>query len=372
MIPVFRPSHDEREVQAVRKVLLSGWTGLGPETKLLEEEFASYIGVKGAVALNSCTAALHLALILSGAKGRTVVTTPMTFVSGNHAILYAGGVPRFADVESDTLSIDPDSVVKRLRNGNAALVCVHYGGRACDMDRLHSVCRLCGVSLIEDVAHGCGGKYDGKMLGSLGDFGCFSFHSVKNLSCGDGGMLVSNNEEALERARRLRWCGIDKNTSQRNTSSYSWDYSVEEVGFKYHMNDISAAIARVQLSKLDEMNEKRRFIAEVYDNAFEGVNWITPLRILPKAQSSWHNYAIFVKERDDLLKWLAEAGISSGVHYRPNTDYSMYSSQRKDVPVANRAWKKVLLLPIFPDLTEEEQGSVIDTVLSFGERYGRA
>ncbi|KPK42374.1 MAG: hypothetical protein AMK72_14355, partial [Planctomycetes bacterium SM23_25] len=274
-IPVFRPSYGEREFKAVREVMASGWVGLGPKTAEFEQRLAAYLGVRHAVALNSGTAALHLAMVLADVKDREVITTPLTFVSTNHAILYCGGTPVFADVEERTANIDPASVARLVTDKTRAIVCVHYGGRPCRMDALEAIAKEHGLVLIEDAAHGCGGEHRGRKLGAIGDFGAFSFHAVKNLATGEGGAIVTNDDEADARLRRLRWLGITKDTWSRETTvKYSWYYTVEEVGFKYHMNDIPAAIGLVQLARLDEMNAARETWARAYGEALAEFDWI--------------------------------------------------------------------------------------------------
>ena len=193
-IPVFKPSYGAAEFKALKKVLQSGWTGLGPETEAFENEFAEYIGVRYAVAVNSCTAALHLALKVAGVEGGEVITTPMTFVATNHAILYNSSIPVFCDIEPDTLNIDPARIEALITKKTRAIMAVHYGGHACDMDALRKIAKKYRLRVIEDCAHACGGEYKQVKLGATGDIGCFSFQAVKNLSTGDGGMITTNSK----------------------------------------------------------------------------------------------------------------------------------------------------------------------------------
>ncbi|MBM4017123.1 MAG: DegT/DnrJ/EryC1/StrS aminotransferase family protein [Planctomycetes bacterium] len=371
-IPVFRPSYGEEEFQAVREVMASGWVGLGPKTAEFEKRFAEYLGVRHAVALNSGTAALHLAMVAAGlGRGDEVISTPLTFVSTNHAILYVGARPVFADVEAETANIDPRSVRRRITKKTRAIVCVHYGGRPCKMDELEAIAREHDLALIEDAAHGCGGEHRGRKLGAIGRFGAFSFHAVKNLATGEGGAIVTNDDDAAARLRKLRWLGISRDTWTRGSQAqYSWYYTVEEVGFKYHMNDIPAAIGLVQLARLDEMNARRAAWAARYDEALRDLAWIQRPAVEPGTKPDWHNYVIQTDQRDALNAFLAQRGIATGVHYIPNNHYDMYKKCRGRTPVCERIWKRLLTLPLYPDLAEADFGRILAGIREFGRSKG--
>jgi perosamine synthetase len=371
MIPVFKPSFGEEELEALREPFQTGWIGLGPKTKEFEKKFAEYIGTRYAVALNSGTAALHLALKVLEVGEMGVITTPMTFISTNHAILYNQGIPVFADIEPDTLNIDYKEIEKNVSTKTKAIMIVHYGGHACDMDRILELAKEKNIAVVEDVAHGCGGDYKGQKLGSLGDIACFSFHAVKNLATGEGGMITTDDSEFYGRLLKLRWMGISRDTWSREEKDkkYSWYYNVEEVGFKYHMNDIPAAIGIVQLKKLDAMNQRRREITERYNRALQDLQWLEIPTVRPYARPSYHNYVIKVKKkRDQLNIYLQEKGISTGVHYIPNNHYDMYQACRGETPIADSVWKKLLTLPLFPDLKDEEVDFIIQEIKEFGKR----
>ena len=369
MIPIFRPSMGDEEIGAVAEVLKSGWIGLGPKTKEFEERFAEYIRTKYAVALNSCTAALHLALNVLGIDSGEAMTTPITFVSTAHAIIYNNASPIFADVQEDTLNIDPHDIERKITAKTEAIIPVHYGGHPCDMDEILDITNEHNLYVIEDAAHACGADYKGKKAGSLGDIGCFSFHAVKNLATGDGGMITTNDKEMYEKLLKLRWLGINKSTYQRDAKGYSWYYDVKSVGFKTHMNDITAAIGLVQLKKLDKMNAKRREIVKKYNEALEDLDWIeTPIE-KEHVKSSLHNYAIKVNrgDRNELIAYLAEKGVSAGVHYLPLYMHPIYKKLgiKSDCPMADRVWGKVVILPLYPDMADAEIDKVIDAVKSF-------
>ncbi len=368
MIPVFRPSMGDEECDAVSAVLRSGWIGLGPRTKEFEERFADYLGVRYAVAVNSATAALHLAAKALNLEGAEVVTTPMTFVSTNHALLYVGAEPVFCDIEPDTLNLDAAKIEALVTSRTKAVMVVHYGGYAADMDRILDIARRRKLLVIEDCAHACGGEHRGRKLGAIGDIGCFSFHAVKNLATGDGGMVTTNDEAVYRRLMKLRWLGITKDTWSRESGDshgYSWYYNVEELGYKCHMNDITAAIGLVQLAKLDAANARRRALTERYNRALAGLSEVeTPVRRDYMTMPASHNYVIRCSDRDGLHEALKAKGISTGVHYIPNNHYEMYRKFRGATPVCDAVWKRLLTLPLFPDLSDEEADRVAAAVVA--------
>jgi perosamine synthetase len=365
MIPVFRPYTTGKEIEYLKEVLDSGWWGLGPKTQEFEEKCANYIGTKYALGLNSATAALHLAFKCLDIKDKEVITPSMTFVSSNHAILYCGGIPVFCDIEPDTLNIDADKIEELITGNTKAIQVVHYGGRACDMDKIMAAAKKYNLLVVEDCAHAFGGEYKGKKLGSIGDFGCFSFHAVKNLATADGGMIVTSDEGWYERLKKLRWMGITKDTFNRNIGQYSWFYDVVEPGFKYHMNDITAAIGLAQFEKLEWMNEQRKKWSDYYSKNLKEVGDIELPSLKNYMKPSYHNYVIKTKYRDELQNHLRENGISTGVHYYPNHLFEMYKPYYRNLPVTESAWKRVLLLPLFPALTKDEIDLVINTIKKF-------
>jgi perosamine synthetase len=380
-IPLFKPSLGEAEIQALRPVFASGWIGLGPKTREFEEAFARYLGVRYAVGLNSATAALHLAVAAQGiGPGDEVLLPSLTFVSTPHAVCYAGATPVFVDIDERTLNMDPTDLEKKITARSRAVIPVHYGGDPCDMEAIGSIARRKDLAVIEDAAHALGSELppDGKKAGSAGDVGCFSFHAVKNLATGDGGMLATDSEEIFRRAKSLRWMGIDKDTWERTAAAeegaragirryaqYHWYYEVHELGFKCHMNDIAAAIGIVQLEKLEAANARRREIRARYDRELAEIpGFETPAP--PLAKSSCHNYVVKLDSRDELNVFLREKGISSGVHYLP-AHLQPYYRERfpSQLPVTERVWKRLLTLPMFPDLAEEDLSRVISSVKSF-------
>lgn len=366
MIQLFKPYMDEQEIEAVAEVLRSGWIGLGPKTAEFERAFASFLGAPFAVALNSATAALDLAMrLLDINHGHEVIVPAMTFVSTAHAVAYNLANPVFVDVDATTLDIDIDDVARKITPRTRAIIPVHYGGRPVDMDRLRQVTG--DIPLIEDAAHATGATYKGRMAGTLGDLACFSFHAVKNVATGDGGALVTTDQGLMQRAKRLRWLGIDRGTWDRTGAdrSYWWQYFVEEVGLKCHMNDIAAAIGLVQLRKLPETNARRRRIAEMYTEGLADLPWLqTPPVDTPDSQSAWHIYCIQAEGRDDLNVYLQGKCIGTGVHYKPIHLYSCYGN-RPSLPVAEAVFARILSLPMHPGLSDDDVHFVVDTIRSF-------
>ena len=374
-IQLFKPWFEAAEHEALRQPLETGWVGPGPKVKEFEERFAQYVGSKHAIALNSATAALHLALVVAQAKDREVLTTPMTFVATNHAILYAGGRPVFCDVEADTLNLDPRDLERRITPQTRALVVVHYAGHPCAMDELVAIARRHQLTLIEDAAQACGGTYEGRRLGSIGDIGCFSFESKKNLSTGDGGMFTTNDDRVAERVRKLRWMGISRGTWDRFNNGQpgrAWEYEVEEVGFKYGMNDIAAAIGLVQLGKLERANAMRRAVVARYREALTGVAGIELLSQRAYGQSANYSMVIKADERDALCDYLAAREIESAVHFYPNHLLPIYQPYTATLPVVEAQWQRILTIPLYPHLAPEAQERVIDAIRNFAaERSGR-
>ena len=363
-VPLFRPSISEAAIRQVGDVLRSGWLGLGPRTRDFEEKFAAYVDAPHCVGLNSCTSAIHLALhVLELPPGSEVITTAVTFVSTNHAILYEGLKPVFADIDRTTGNLSPSDVAAKITGRTRALIVVHYGGCPADIDELYAIARSHRITVIEDCAHACGATYKGRRTGSHGDLHAFSFHAVKNLPMGDGGALTVRSSEHDARLRRLRWLGIDKDTFRRTTtSSYDWDYDVPEVGFKYHMNDVEAAIGLAQLELLEAENARRAEIASAYREALAHVGGVTLTAQGGDRTSSNHLFPVLVENRDAFIAKLKAAGIGTGVHYRRNDDYPMY--EKADLPNAEWFSARVVSLPMHLCLSDEDVGYVTTTIAS--------
>lgn len=372
MLQVFKPCMGQQEIDAVAEVLRSGWIGLGPKTAEFEAKFAQYVGVSYAVGLNSCTAALDLALkLLCVNHGDEVIVPTMTFVSTAHAVAYNLATPVFADVDPVTLAMDLNDVERKITRRTRAIIPVHYSGRPVDLDALKEVAG--DIPIIEDCAHASGARYKGRHVGSFGNIACFSFHAVKNLAMGDGGALTTDNLDWAQRCKKLRWLGIDKGTWDRTAvdKSYWWQYFVDEIGLKCHLNDINAAIGLVQLSRLDALNARRREIAQRYSEAFSQLDYLE----VPPAdddvyQSSWHIYCLKAPDRDDLNGYLLARDIATGVHYTPIHTYGCYGN-RPVLPNADSVFKRIISLPMQPQMTEDDVERVIGSVTAFYKSQAR-
>lgn len=371
MIPVFRPAIGDEEIRAVTEVLRSGWLGLGPKTAEFEKRFAEWVGAKHAIGVASGTAALHLALAaLRIGPGDEVLVPTITFISTAHVVEYVGAKPVFVDVHEDTLCMDVADAERKITERTKAIMPVHYGGRPCDLDHIHRLCEAHGLYLIEDAAHACGARWRDRWIGADSrPFTCFSFHAVKNLTTGEGGMVTTDDDELARELRELRWMGITKDTWDRSTKAqvYAWQYWVKSLGWKAHLSDVAAAIGIAQLAKLERLNDRRRELVARYDEKLKGLPWLqTPATETGPGRSSWHIYHVRTERRDELIAQLKKHDIAPGVHYYPAHLHPYYAS-RGDArcPVAERVWKKILTLPLFPDLTEQQVDDICGAVRSF-------
>jgi perosamine synthetase len=371
LIPVLQPSLGQEEVDAVADVLRSGWLGLGPRTELFEQQFASFADSRFAVALNSGTAALHLALdVLRIGHGDEVIVPSITFISTVHAVSYVGATPVFADIERDSMNICVEDIERKITRRTKAVIVVHLAGHPCDMDAIHELAKAKGIKVIEDAAHACGAEYKGKQIGSISDLTCFSFHAVKNLTTGEGGAITCNAEWMDRQIREKRWVGISRDTWMRSTNEkvYAWQYYVNEVGFKYHMNDLQAAIGIIQLKRLSQLNGRRREIADAYREALKDIDWIELPQEQDYAKSSWHLFQIKLKKehhRDQLIHHLQEVNIATGVHYYPCHLHPCYIHLQAVVPISAVIWRRILTLPIHPNVTDQDLDRIIERIRAF-------
>jgi dTDP-4-amino-4,6-dideoxygalactose transaminase len=371
-IALFSPAFRVDETLAeIRECLEKGWTGVGFKTLDFENAWRDYTVLPHAHFLASATAGLHLALRLLKDRygwndGDEIITTPLTFVSTNHAILYERLNPVFADVDQ-FLCLDPVSVESRITARTRAVMFVGFGGSTGMLRRIAALCQERGLKLILDAAHMSGTRWNnGAHVGGEVDATIFSFHAVKNLPTADGGMICLPDSEMDAAARRLSWMGINKNTFDRAAGgAYRWQYDVESVGFKYHGNSIMAAIGLVALKYLDADNEHRRQIAAWYDECLARFDGIDCIPIPDDCIPSRHLYQIALDRRDALLAALAAADISAGVHYQDNTSYRMYAYAAGTCPVAHRASERLISLPMSTRLTKADVDRVCDVIGKF-------
>ncbi len=374
-LPFALPDIGEEEINEVVDSLRSGWLTTGPKTKAFEKEFSSFLG-EGleAIAVNSATAGLHLALEAVGvAPGDEVITTPYTFTSTAEVIRYLGADPVFVDIDENTLNIDPEAITRAITPRTKAIMPVHIAGLPCNMDPIIQTAQQHGLKIIEDAAHSFPATYKGKMIGTLKtDATVFSFYATKTITTGEGGMVVSTNRDILERCRVMRLHGISRDVFDRYTSTKpAWFYEVIEPGFKYNMTDLAASMGIHQLKKAWTFRAKRAAIARQYNEAFRDLQLILPAQPPENEIHAWHLYVIRLKPeapvtRDLFIEKMAKQGIGTSVHFIP-LHLHPYWSKRYDLkpddfPTATSAFEKAVSLPIYTRMTEEDIQRVIRTV----------
>ncbi|WPO98818.1 DegT/DnrJ/EryC1/StrS family aminotransferase [Pseudomonas sp. HR96] len=344
---------------------------MGFKTEAMEADWKAYTGLPNAHFLSSNTVGLHLAIELFKKKNGwadddEVITTPLTFVSSNHAILYAGMQPVFADVDQ-YLCLDPQSVERRITAKTRAVLFVGIGGNTGQYEKIAELCRARGLKLILDAAHMSGSRLNGKHVGQDADCTVFSFQAVKNLPTADSGMICFRDQEDDAQVRKLSWLGINKDTYARTAAqgAYKWMYDVEELGYKYHGNSIMAAIGIVQLKYLDQDNAYRRQLANWYREGLAGQPGIHIVEVAPGCESSTHLLQIRVKNRDALLTVLNSNEVYPGVHYRDNTEYGLYSFGAGTCPAAKQASEEIMSLPLHMSLSKADVDTVCELLIRF-------
>jgi len=358
MIPVLAPTIDEETKKAMMEVLDSGWWGFGPMTQEFEKKFAEYVGAKYAIATNSGTAALDLCLKAHEIKGGELITTPMTFVSDAIVGLWNDMDITFADIDPDTLCLDPKSVV--VTDETKAIITVNSHGRLADVDGLRK--KFKGL-IIEDCAHAMYTPGAGKR----GDIAIWSFQAVKSLPAGDGGMVTTNDEKIYQKLRTLTWLGVEKSTYERADSKrYSWDYDITQAqGVKAYMNDLTAVICLGQMARLEETNAKRRAIQSVYNEAFREMKEIE----LPVFSHTVQYYTMKCENRDELSDFLADSGVATSVHFKPLSEMTFYKKYvKRPLPITDTVWRELLSLPVHYGLKWAEVEYIISKVKEFYAR----
>jgi dTDP-4-amino-4,6-dideoxygalactose transaminase len=427
-LPFALPQLGDEEFNQIREVLESGWITTGPKTHEFEAAFARYVGARHAVAVNSCTAAMHLSLEAAGVeRGDLVLTTPYTFAATAEVIRYFDAVPVFVDVEPDTLNIDPraleDTVhdIERALGGQRpvmpavakamnmtktlpvaatgrrrstsrrhrdrrlkAVMPVHMAGHPCEMDDIGAIAQRHGLTIVEDAAHACSAAYKGRPVGSTILPGapamtCFSFYATKTLATGEGGMMTTDEETYAERVRMMSLHGISKDAWKRYTASGSWYYEIIAPGFKYNMSDVVAAIGMAQLLKVESMRDRRAEIAQQYDHAFSRYAELQIPTVRDHVHHAWHLYTLRLNPglsvgRDQFIDYLKKASIGTSVHFIPLHVHpyyeAVYGYQAEDLPVAFREYRREISLPIYSRMSDFDVRTVIDAVASVVEEFG--
>ena len=372
------PDIRDDEIREVVHSMTTGWLGTGPKAARFEREFAAYVGAPHAVALNSCTAALHLSLLAAGiGPGDEVITTALTFCATVNAVLHAGATPVLADVDPTTMNLDPAEVARKVTARTRALVPVHFAGRACDMDALTAIAARHRLALVEDCAHAIETTWRGRHAGTFGAFGCFSFYATKNVATGEGGLVTARDEQDAARVKRLALHGMSQDAWKRFSDDGYKHYRVVEAGFKYNMMDLQAAIGIHQLARVESAWNRRREIWERYDDALSGLPLATPAPLDPASRHALHLYTILVDEtsagltRDAVIDGLTREGIGVGVHYLALPEHPFYRERLgwsvDDVPHAAAIGRRTISLPISPRLSD---GDVSDVILALRRVLG--
>lgn len=380
-IPFHRPSIDDREVEAVVATLRSGWLTTGPRTAQFEKEFKEYVRAPHALAVNSCTAGLHLALAgLGVGPGDEVITSPLTFCATVNCILHVGATPVLADVGRDG-NIDPGAIRERITKRTRALMPVHYAGLPCDMDAIWAIARPRGLLVIEDAAHAVGARYKGQPIGAGSDAVAFSFYATKNLSTGEGGMVTCHNPKLAERMRILCLHGISKDAWNRYAENGSWYYQVVESGFKYNLSDIQSAIGIAQLHKQEELLRARTAHARFYSQRFADVAELEVPEESPKSRHAWHLYALRLNlnqltiSRAQFIEELRKRGVGASVHFIPIPEHPFYARYAKvaaaQCPTALALYPRLISLPLYPSLTSDQLEHIVASVKSIVYEHKR-
>ena len=379
-LPFHLPDIGDEEIRSVVATLRSGWLTTGAKVKQLEEEFSRYTGATHSVAVNSGTAALHLALDAIGIKeGDEVIVPTMTFTASAEVVLYFKAKPVLVDCDPDTLNIDAERIEEKITSKTKAIMPVHFGGHPCEMDCILQIARKYNSRVIEDAAHALPTRYHGQMIGTIGDITCFSFYVTKTITTGEGGMAATDNPEWAEKMHIMSLHGISKDAWKRYTNEGSWYYEVHYPGYKYNLTDIAAAIGIEQLKKCDEFWEARQRIAMNYAKAFADLQEIEIPTCRNDVQHAWHLFVIQLNlerlkiNRNQFVEALREKEIGTSVHFIPLHLHPYYRDKfgykPEDFPNASAAFERIISLPIFPKMTEGDVRDVIVAVRQIVQEY---
>jgi len=376
-IPFSKPWIDEDEINEVVDTLRSGWLTMGPKTTKFEQLLAEYLGVKHVIAVNSCTAALHLSLVALGiGPGDEVITTPYTFAATTNVILQVGARPFFVDIEPKTYNIDPEKIREAITQRTKAIIPVHFGGHPCDMKEIMAIAADAHLYVVEDAAHALGAEYQHRKIGTIGHLTCFSFYPTKNITTGEGGAISTDDDRLAEKLVILRLHGMSADAWKRYTDKGSWYYEIEESGFKYNMTDIEAAIGIHQIKKIEQFTEIRRRYAQQYNRELGEIRDIIVPYEKPEVKHVYHLYPILLQDmnRDQFIRRMREAKIGCSVHFIPLHLHPLYRRlfrfNRSCFPIAEWVYEREVSLPLYPRMIDDEVRYVIDSIQKiFWEKY---
>jgi perosamine synthetase len=371
-LPYGRQWIDEQDIEAVIEVLKGDYLTTGPYVSTFEQAVAQYVGAKYAVAFSNGTAALHGACFAAGiSEGDEVITAPMTFAASANCVLYQGGVPVFADIDEKTYNIDPNKIEEKITDQTKAIIPVDFTGQPVDLDRILEIAKKYNLVVIEDAAHALGATYKGRKIGSISDMTMFSFHPVKHITSGEGGIITTNNKEYYEKLLQFRSHGITRNKEKLNEYHGPWYYEMQFLGYNYRMTDIQAALGTSQLKKIDKFVELRRKYVAMYNEAFKDMDEIiTPFQH-EDGESSWHLYIIRLKldkltaSRREIFEALQQQNIGVNVHYIPvhfQPYYQQLGYKKGICPNAEKLYEEMITLPLFPAMSEKDVNDVIKAV----------
>ncbi len=372
-MPFYRPDIGEEEVAAVLETLRSGWLTVGPRVQQFERDFAEAIGCAYAVAVSSCTAALHLGLNAIDLKpGDEVITSTLTFTATGATIVHAGAKPVLADCTPDTLNLDPNDVERKVTSHTRAIVPVHYAGHPASMDDILQIASQHRLTVVEDAAHALPASYRGRRVGTIGDVTAFSFYATKNLTTGEGGMLTTADAALADRLRTRRLHGMSRDAWRRYSADGSWRYDVAYPGFKYNMTDIAAAMGLVQLRRLPALHQRRRQLAALYDQLLSDIPELELPVTHADVEHAWHLYVVRLRpqrlrvQRDEVIELLKAEGVPTQVHFIPLHLHSYYRDalgcRPEDFPVASAAAERILSLPFFTLMSDDDVRYVATTL----------
>ncbi|MFA6254836.1 MAG: DegT/DnrJ/EryC1/StrS family aminotransferase [Patescibacteria group bacterium] len=361
MITMFWPYVPEEAIKAVAEVLRTRWIGQGPKVDEVEKKFSEKFDIPYAATVFSGTAALHLALKLAFLEeGDEVITTPMTCTATNIPILYSKSKAVFADIQPNSMNIDPSDIRRKITAKTKAIMVVHWAGYPCDMAEILAIAKEYNLKVIEDAAHALGAKYQNQYIGRVGDYTCFSFQAIKQITTIDGGMLTMKEEQDYKRAKLLRWYGIDREFK----GDIYWKYQIKEAGYKYHMNDVAATMLDVQLDNLDDILVRRQAMANQYLKELKNIAGLTLLERKPDRESGNWLFTIQVEKRNDFQRKLAENEIESHMVHVRNDICPIFGGKRLDLPVMNKVEDKYISIPLHNHLTDEDISKIISTIKS--------
>ena len=363
------PDITQQDIDAVVETLKSGWLTTGKQSQQLENQFAEATGAEYAVSLSSGTSALFLSLIAEGAEpGDEVIVPPLTFASTANVVHHVGARPVFADINPETFNLDPDAAAAAVTSRTRAVIPVHYAGQPCEMNRIMELAEKNHLSVIEDAAHALGAEINGQRIGGQGNLSCFSLFPTKNITAGEGGMVTLNDPEKDNRLRKLRLHGMSKDGWKRYRREGSWYYEIHEAGYKCNLSDINAALALTQLKRLDEINRRRRRLADLYRDKIHDIPGIHPQKQIPGMKSAWHIFPVWVDRkryglgRDQLIKELWRRNIGTSVHFIPVHLHPFYQKtygyREGDFPMSEKVFRGILSLPLFPRMQEKDVDDV--------------